>query len=55
MLTDDGARAQLIAEAREYVLQFDWAGVARRTEGVYAALAKAGLRATTRSGRASPS
>ncbi|MGH2863052.1 MAG: glycosyltransferase family 4 protein [Solirubrobacteraceae bacterium] len=38
MLTDDDARAQLIAEAREHVLQFDWTEVARRTIGVYHAL-----------------
>ena len=54
VLTDDAARTQLIAEAREYVLRFDWAEVARRTGDVYAALAKAGPRVTTRAGRASP-
>jgi glycogen(starch) synthase len=37
VLTDDNARAQLIAEAREHVLRFDWAEVARRTAAVYAA------------------
>jgi glycogen synthase len=35
VLTDDAERAQLIAEAREHVLRFDWAEVARRTRGVY--------------------
>ncbi len=29
VLTDDDARSQLIAEAREHVLQFDWGEVAR--------------------------
>ena len=38
MLSDDGARARLIAEAREHVLRFDWAEVARHTIGVYDAL-----------------
>ena len=31
VLTDDAERAQLVAEAREHVLRFDWAEVARRT------------------------
>jgi glycogen(starch) synthase len=35
VLTDDRARAQVIAEAREYVLQFDWGEVARRTRATY--------------------
>jgi glycogen synthase len=38
VLTDDSARAQLVAEARGYVLRFDWAEVARRTREVYDAL-----------------
>ena len=38
VLTDDRERAQLVAEAREYVLRFDWAEVARETLGVYGAL-----------------
>ncbi len=38
VLTDDEARAQLIAEAREHVLRFDWAEVAGRTRGVYGEL-----------------
>jgi glycogen(starch) synthase len=41
VLTDEEARAQVIAEAREHVLQFDWEEVALRTRGVYAALAGA--------------
>jgi glycogen synthase len=43
VLNDDGTRAQLVAEAREHVLRFDWAEVARRTGSVYAALAERGL------------
>lgn len=39
VLSDDAARDQLVAEAREHVLQFDWAEVARRTLGVYQTLA----------------
>jgi glycogen(starch) synthase len=39
VLTDDATRAQLVAEAREHVLRFDWAEVARQTSAVYAALA----------------
>ena len=35
VLTDDAERAQLVAEAREHVLRFDWAEVARQTLGVY--------------------
>jgi glycogen(starch) synthase len=35
VLSDDEARAQLVAEAREHVLRFDWAEVARRTRDVY--------------------
>ncbi len=38
ILTDDSARAKLVAEAREHVLSFDWAEVARRTRGVYGSL-----------------
>jgi glycogen synthase len=48
ILTDDGARARLVAEAREHVLSFDWSEVARRTREVYLELvgaeaAKAGI------------
>jgi glycogen synthase len=38
VLTDDGERAQLVAEAREHVLRFDWAEVARQTLGLYGGL-----------------
>jgi glycogen synthase len=38
VLTDDAAREQLVAEAREHVLRFDWDEVARQTRGVYAAM-----------------
>jgi glycogen(starch) synthase len=48
ILTDDHARAKLVAEAREHVLGFDWSEVARRTREVYLELvgaeaAKAGI------------
>jgi glycogen(starch) synthase len=39
VLTDDRERAQLIAEAREHVLRFDWAEVARQTKALYAEMA----------------
>ncbi len=35
LLTDDALRDRLVAQAREHVLQFDWADVARQTETVY--------------------
>jgi glycogen(starch) synthase len=35
VLADDAARAQVVAEAREHILQFDWSEVARRTAEVY--------------------
>ncbi len=35
ILTDDRTRAEVVSEAREYVLQFDWAEVARRTHELY--------------------
>jgi glycogen(starch) synthase len=35
VLTDDRTRAQLVAEAREHVLRFDWVEVARSTQAVY--------------------
>jgi glycogen synthase len=38
VLTDDVARAQLVAEAREHVLRFGWLEAARSTNGVYAEL-----------------
>ena len=45
VLTDDAERAQLVAEAREHVLRFDWAEVARRTVEVYGVLVGATSRA----------
>jgi glycogen(starch) synthase len=39
VLTNDAERAQLVAEAREHVLRFDWLEVARQTIGVYGTLA----------------
>ena len=39
VLGDDDARARAVAAAREHVLQFDWAEVARETAGIYHALA----------------
>jgi len=41
VLTDEEARAQLVAEAREHVLRFDWVEVARQTRAVYRDLAGA--------------
>jgi glycogen synthase len=38
VLIDDDARRQLVAEAREHVLRFDWGEVARRTGELYDAL-----------------
>jgi glycogen synthase len=38
VLTDDAVRAQLVAEAREHVLHFDWAEVARQTLATYGSL-----------------
>jgi glycogen(starch) synthase len=35
MLTDDVLRERLVAEASEHVLSFDWADVARQTQGLY--------------------
>jgi glycogen(starch) synthase len=35
VLSDDGLRAQVVAEAREHVLRFDWAQVAAETMAVY--------------------
>ncbi len=40
VLTDDTVRAQLVAEAREHVLHFDWAEVARQTLAVYGSLVR---------------
>jgi len=41
ILTDDASRRQLVAEAREHVLRFDWGEVARRTNAVYESMAGA--------------
>jgi glycogen(starch) synthase len=38
VLGEDEARARAVAAAREHVLQFDWAEVARRTRSVYDAV-----------------
>jgi glycogen synthase len=38
VLSDDDTRAQMVREAREHVLSFDWVEVARRTARVYGAL-----------------
>jgi glycogen(starch) synthase len=43
VLVDDEARAQLVAEAREHVLRFDWTEVARHTRRVYTALVGSGV------------
>src|SRR5215211_1682313 len=44
LLTDDGLRDRLVAQAREHVLQFDWTEVARRTETLYDELRGANLK-----------
>jgi glycogen(starch) synthase len=41
VLTDDGLRDRLVAEASAHVLRFDWADVARQTAAVYATLGAA--------------
>ena len=46
VLSDDVGRAQLVAEAREHVLRFDWAEVARQTHGVYEEMLRAARRLT---------
>ena len=40
LLSDDALRDRLVAEAREHVLRFDWADVARQTSAVYADLSR---------------
>jgi glycogen synthase len=45
VLTDDAERTRLVAEAREHVLRFGWAEVARRTAEIYRTLAGATTRA----------
>jgi glycogen(starch) synthase len=39
VLSDDEVRRQVVQEAREHVLKFDWAEVARRTQRLYRAVA----------------
>lgn len=39
VLSDDEARAQMVGEAREHILSFDWAEVGRRTREIYERLA----------------
>ncbi|MGI8713403.1 MAG: glycosyltransferase family 4 protein [Solirubrobacteraceae bacterium] len=41
VLGDDALRAQLVAEAREHVLRFDWNRVARQTHRLYGRLTRA--------------
>ena len=41
VLADDEARIQLVAEAREHVLRFDWTEVARQTRLIYETLSPA--------------
>jgi glycogen(starch) synthase len=41
VLSDDETRDQVVSEAREHILQFDWSEVARRTLELYEALAPA--------------
>jgi glycogen(starch) synthase len=43
VLTDDRVRTQLVAEAREHVLRFDWGEVARQTSGIYEQLIRTGM------------
>jgi len=44
-LSDEQARARVVAEARDHVLKFDWLEVARRTHTVYGELLSASKRA----------
>ena len=39
LLIDERLRDRLVTEASEHVLRFDWEDVARRTRGIYSALA----------------
>ena len=45
ILSDDALRDRLVAEAREHVLRFDWADVARQTAAVYRDLGGVGTTA----------
>jgi glycogen(starch) synthase len=40
VLSDDRGRVQVVAEAREHVLKFNWREVARQTHGLYRVLAR---------------
>jgi glycogen(starch) synthase len=40
LLVDEALRDRLVVEASEHVLRFDWDDVARRTRGIYSALAR---------------
>ncbi|MGA9856619.1 MAG: glycosyltransferase family 4 protein [Solirubrobacteraceae bacterium] len=51
VLTDDAERAQLVAEAREHVLRFDWAEVARQTQALYREMLLAARQRLAPSGR----
>ena len=42
VLSDDALRDRLVAEAREHVLRFDWADIARQTAAVYDSVISAG-------------
>jgi glycogen(starch) synthase len=44
VLADDQARAQMVAEAREHVLRFDWGEVARSTHALYRQLTELAIR-----------
>ena len=44
VLTDDAMRAQVVSEAREHILRFDWVEVARRTTDIYTELVQIPLR-----------
>jgi glycogen(starch) synthase len=48
VLTDDQARARVVAEAREHVLQFDWTEVARQTAALYEELVSSTAGSLTR-------
>ena len=50
VLTDDDERAQLVAEAREHVLRFDWGEVARQTLALYGELTPSARRRLAPSG-----
>jgi glycogen(starch) synthase len=50
VLSDDESRRQLVAEAREHVLRFDWSEVASRTRGIYDALLAAAPLSPTAAG-----